>query len=76
MREIIYYIMLAVIIMTAMFVTSIFMSEVVKYTGVGTKGIVAGVGIFIIYRRKTIFRYFDKMTGKKPDTTDQIDKQI
>lgn len=76
MKTILYYIILIAIILIALFATSIFMSEVVQYTGVGTKGIVAGVGIFIIYRRKTIFRYFDKMTGKKPDTTDQIDKQI
>lgn len=74
MRKIIYHIILVVIIMLALFTTTIFMSEVVQYTGVGTKGIVAGIGIFIYYKRKAIFKTLDKLTGRKPDPAEQINE--
>lgn len=65
MRTIIYYIILAIIIITGMFATTILMLEVVKYEGPGVKGLVAGVAIFFIYRRKYIFNYFDKIAKSK-----------
>ena len=63
MRNLLYYIILAIIIIIGMFATTILMLEVVKYEGPGVKGLVAGVGIFFIYRRKHIFKYFDKITN-------------
>ena len=63
MRTIIYHIILAIIIIIGMFATTILMLEVVKYEGPGVKGLVAGVAIFFIYRRKYIFKYFDKITN-------------
>lgn len=61
MKTILYYLILIVLVIVALVATAFILGELIGYDSVGLKGAVAGAGLAVIYGRKGIFGYLDKI---------------
>lgn len=63
--KILYYIIWILCIAIAVVAMAALSGTILGFDSVGTKGLTAGIGIFVIYRRKSLFTLLDKLFNKK-----------
>ena len=61
MKTILYHFILIVLVVVSMVTTALIIGELIGYDSVGVKGAVAGAGLAVIYGRKGVFGFLDKM---------------
>ena len=60
MKKILYYLVLACLVMITMTCAAFIVGSLFGFDSVGVKGFTAGAGLFVIYNRKAIFGWLDK----------------
>lgn len=61
MKSVLKYALLVVIVFSCMAAFSLVLGELIGYDTVGVKGLVAGLGIYILNKRKSIFKKLDEI---------------
>lgn len=60
MKKILFFIILVLLVLAAMCTSAFVFGELIGYDSIGVKGLTAGVGLYIIYNRSTIFGLLNK----------------
>lgn len=61
MKKFVYYLLWIILILAAMLCAALILGELFGYDSVGVKGGTAAAGLGMIYSRKSLFKFFDKI---------------